>query len=99
MNTFGRDIKVGEEVILINSEIKEEMKEVKYRIFICEGGSGMKMDIPGGVIYGKWKYNGEKGYIRAEHLDVEATRRLQGKHRMFDGRGGVSRRSRRSRKP
>jgi hypothetical protein len=101
---LGRDLKPGEEVVLAKSN-SELAKDRKSRIFICEGGNGMKVDVPGGVIYGKWKYNSEDGCIRAEHIDVEATRRLQGKHRMFDERGTGRRRmsrnpgSRRYRQP
>jgi hypothetical protein len=95
MNTLGRDLKVGEEVVLKGIDGSGEGREVKSRIFICEGGKGMKLDLPGGVICGRWKSTGEQGSIRTEDIDVAASKQLQGKNRMFDGRGSITRRPRR----
>jgi hypothetical protein len=95
MNTLGHDLKVGEEVVLKEIDGRTGGKEVKSRIFICEGGKGMKLDILGGIICGRWKYTGEQGSIRTEDVDVEASKKLQGKNRMFDSRGSIIRRPRR----
>jgi len=94
MNTLGHDLKAGEEVIL---QVSQDQKEIKERTFVCEGGNGMRLNLPGAVIYGQWKLSGKSGCIRAEHIDVAATRKLQGKKRMFDGRDNSDRRVRRRR--
>ena len=66
-NSLGRDIQLGERVVLSARAYKGTEKE---RIFICDiGGFGMFQSTNGTAIFGKFESDGEK--CRINGYDIE----------------------------
>jgi hypothetical protein len=81
VNNLQRTIKAGEEVIVLREDFADPTAPEKERIFVCESGNGMNSFTMGSKIFGTWKKDGEKGAIRGENIDAEATARHQAKIR------------------
>lgn len=81
-NALHRDIKGGEEVIVLESAMSADYKAMKYRVFVCAAGFGMKADTTGAKIFGFYKCDKEQSHIRGEHIDVPATKKHQNKRRL-----------------
>lgn len=58
-NSLGRDIVVGEEVV-VHSHIPPARESEECRIFVCEEGFGLLHDSTGRKISGYWKHIGPK---------------------------------------
>jgi hypothetical protein len=85
VNNLDRNIKAGEEVIVLKEDFADPEAQEKDRIFICDSGYGMSSFTSGGKIFGVWKKDGSKGMIRGINIDAEATAKHQAKTRFGTG--------------
>jgi hypothetical protein len=93
VNNLDRNIKAGEEVIVLKEDFADPAAAEKDRSFICDSGNGMNSFTMGSKIFGVWKKDGSKGVIRGINIDAEATAKYQAKTRFGagnskGGRGG-----------
>lgn len=85
MNNLGRDLRSGEEVVVMDQYAPSVDLTEKERIFVCDNGFGMQTSPSGSKIFGCWKKDHIGGAIRGEFIDTEATIRHQTKNRLTAG--------------
>lgn len=88
-NNLKRDIKAGEEVIVMPEQLKPEFRnDPKEFIFVCHSGFGMQANTMGTKIFGYWKKQGktEEDYIRGYYIDAVSTKTHQKKSKQKGGR-------------
>jgi hypothetical protein len=85
MNNLGRDLRSGEEVVVMDKFAPGVDLNEKDRIFICDDGFGMQAGASGSKIFGRWKKDYSVGAIRGEHIDTKATIGHQAKNRLTLG--------------
>lgn len=73
-NALHRDLVPGEEVVILKASMSPLFQEdPKWRVFVCNGGFGMKSYTAGSKIFGFYKADRESSYIHGEEIDVVAT--------------------------